>query len=1073
MTSGMEEVTSPFSGHNDQESSNHLTNGDEKGADIHGSPDKGISNSKRYGLYLLIAIPTAILVLTICDVIHFRSSSFVKTKVSGLNVNVQTDGTEYHTPMTFHVSLGLETFLHSAKLTGDKSSHCTLYARSTETSVRESITGVTLHSDVQFKSKNLLDNHSMRETAVDITFSQSSIETLKVFLKQPNVFKIEADCRAKVVVYAYGFLPIVANLALLMDDHTKIQALYDGKSYPIWYSSNKVPFLKSIANTTDSPASGNTAVKESKPLSMVSAYTFSNSEMSTEKVSSTLSADLFPSTFLPFPMYIKMAPIEMDIKTVHASTISPYWKVSIAPFTANISPLANSTVTSAVTFTCSNGASSCPLYSPLDSITQNLASQRHSTVSTQTIGSNIFVYDLLSSVVSEEISLQVPTSFVSPIFNSDPNLQESLIISSTVKVLDGDYSKSYAALKYGLKGFIIQVDEAMSGVNFVVKGAYENINSIKKWSLAYDDVSLDLTYREDKKYRLSAKVKEGYDGFLSFGGDSLDAYAEGDFIPTSYNNWDVSVDDVGVLLMGESKFQSLNLGRGKIMFNLPQGKSEGSLILKSNFKRRLSEILEKPKPLLLRSNPLPKAVTVQENKGTDVAAAIEWNIGNPSKHLLLASSFNISGDHNTISLVRSTNTYKGLVQLDSLGKIRGNAMGELRVVAPDRWDFSIENVNFGTEGSMTNDIVAIDSSLKAGQFNFQSRIPSGLNAKVSFSGEAVTKNLQVSIDIDIQGDKTTFDLVQNNENYQANINLDYLAGLVFGEDADNKIVSKSRNEKLRGNAKGSLKALTASTFDMTFEEASVTIGTESYSQKLSVGSGLYVDVPMGREQGSIAVNAVSKVNSFDIGNRIAWKTVNQNLTLAMSTKLVSTGSIIFDINEVINFGSPQKPSVQPVPVPAPSPAKKMNTFAVTQVLINVALSEAQGDNFKAGFKRTIATVMSISVDAVTITLIIEVQTSRKLLATGVKIDYTIQATTTQEEMTQTLNAAVEDNTFSQSLQAETGTTATATSPPEIVNISPTSMPTGQPASNSGISNLKQSNPMFMIVFTFIGIFYVL
>jgi hypothetical protein len=35
-------------------------------------------------------------------------------------------------------------------------------------------------------------------------------------------------------------------------------------------------------------------------------------------------------------------------------------------------------------------------------------------------------------------------------------------------------------------------------------------------------------------------------------------------------------------------------------------------------------------------------------KGTDVAAAIEWNVGNPSKHLLLATSFNISGDHITI-----------------------------------------------------------------------------------------------------------------------------------------------------------------------------------------------------------------------------------------------------------------------------------------------------------------------------------------------------------------------------------------------------------------------------------------
>jgi hypothetical protein len=64
--------------------------------------------------------------------------------------------------------------------------------------------------------------------------------------------------------------------------------------------------------------------------------------------------------------------------------------------------------------------------------------------------------------------------------------------------------------------------------------------------------------------------------------------------------------------------------------------------------------------------------------------------------------------------------------------------------------------------------------------------------------------------------------------------------------------------------------------------------------------------------------------------------------------------MIVDINEVISYG-PYKasvltktPSVQPVPVPvpAPSPAKKMNTFAVTQVLNNVALSEAQGAKFQ-------------------------------------------------------------------------------------------------------------------------------
>eukprot|EP00596_Hydrurales_sp_CCMP1899_P005676 CAMPEP_0119051494 /NCGR_PEP_ID=MMETSP1177-20130426/73089_1 /TAXON_ID=2985 /ORGANISM="Ochromonas sp, Strain CCMP1899" /LENGTH=434 /DNA_ID=CAMNT_0007030707 /DNA_START=591 /DNA_END=1895 /DNA_ORIENTATION=- len=173
-----------------------------------------------------------------------------------------------------------------------------------------------------------------------------------------------------------------------------------------------------------------------------------------------------------------------------------------------------------------------------------------------------------------------------------------------------------------------------------------------------------------------------------------------------------------------------------------------------------------------------------------------------------------------------------------------------------------------------------------------------------------------------------------------------------------------------------------------------------------------------------------------------------------------------------SFGSSMAEAVQ---VCKPSGASSTYSATVVQVLNNVPLNEARGATFQAGFKNTIATVMSF-VDVVTINSVSEVQTSRKLLATGVKIDYTVQATTTQEEMTQTLNAAVKDNTFTRSLQMEAGTDATATSSPEVFNMAPTmaptSMPTG-PASNSGISNLKQSNPMFMIVFTFIGIFYVL
>eukprot|EP00596_Hydrurales_sp_CCMP1899_P008767 CAMPEP_0119038480 /NCGR_PEP_ID=MMETSP1177-20130426/7441_1 /TAXON_ID=2985 /ORGANISM="Ochromonas sp, Strain CCMP1899" /LENGTH=347 /DNA_ID=CAMNT_0007001129 /DNA_START=84 /DNA_END=1123 /DNA_ORIENTATION=+ len=337
---------------NDEERSCDSNEVDAKIASLQRSPYK--EKFKQYGMYFCIAIPLVISIITLCGFIFLTKSPVVTTHISSLSVNVQTDGVEFHTPMTFHASLGLQSFLYSAKLIGDKSTHCTLYAPpidSLVSSPQESITDVTLLTDVLFKSRDLLANCPMHETDIDVALSQTSMETLKALFKQPSNADMHMHCQVKMVIYAYGIFPIAFDARLIKDDQIKGQVSILGKYIPVWQSSNVDRHVEyshaSNDNLTNSHAVPLAALKQS----IRSNYHMENTTFSVQNAYSVFSSVLASSTLLPFPLYISMAPIEIDLKpiTPDATIDTNYWKISVAPFLVSLSPFSDSTVSAPVT----------------------------------------------------------------------------------------------------------------------------------------------------------------------------------------------------------------------------------------------------------------------------------------------------------------------------------------------------------------------------------------------------------------------------------------------------------------------------------------------------------------------------------------------------------------------------------------------------------------------------------------------------------------------------------------------------------------------------------------------------
>jgi hypothetical protein len=316
------------------------------------------------------------------------------------------------------------------------------------------------------------------------------METLKALFKQPSNADMHMHCQVKMVIYAYGIFPIAVDARLIKDDQIKVQVPILGKYIPVWQISNVARHVEyshaANDNLTNSPAANGNSTY-SVPLaaqkqSIRSSYQLENTTYSVQHAYSVFSAVLASSTLLPFPLYISMAPIEIDLKPVTPDTTidTSYWKLSVAPFLVSLSPFSDSTVSAAVTFTCSSNPvgggigmdtnSSCSLYSPLIPIAQILMPQRNSTISTVYGGSNIFLYNLIASITSQETALKIPLSFLSPNFLSNPNLHETLTISSRMSIMGKNYFEDFVTFSYGPKEFGIHVLESMSGIDFNVSG---------------------------------------------------------------------------------------------------------------------------------------------------------------------------------------------------------------------------------------------------------------------------------------------------------------------------------------------------------------------------------------------------------------------------------------------------------------------------------------------------------------------------------------------------------------------------------------------------------------------------
>ena len=68
-----------------------------------------------------------------------------------------------------------------------------------------------------------------------------------------------------------------------------------------------------------------------------------------------------------------------------------------------------------------------------------------------------------------------------------------------------------------------------------------------------------------------------------------------------------------------------------------------------------------------------------------VSVGVEFNVGGPSKNLLISAGLNMSSNVNAISVVKADDNYRANVHLDSLGKVRGHANVKVDVTSSSKW----------------------------------------------------------------------------------------------------------------------------------------------------------------------------------------------------------------------------------------------------------------------------------------------------------------------------------------------------------------------------------------------------
>ena len=131
----------------------------------------------------------------------------------------------------------------------------------------------------------------------------------------------------------------------------------------------------------------------------------------------------------------------------------------------------------------------------------------------------------------------------------------------------------------------------------------------------------------------------------------------------------VAINKVNV---GYDKYTASNFVGGDLSVDFPAGATSGSLSL-------------------LGMDPNP------------VSVGVEWNVGGPYKNMLISAGLNVSSNVNAIRLVKADDNYHANVQLDSLGKLRGNANVKVDVESSSKWYIYFvlcTSNNFGSEISL-------------------------------------------------------------------------------------------------------------------------------------------------------------------------------------------------------------------------------------------------------------------------------------------------------------------------------------------------------------------------------------
>jgi hypothetical protein len=135
---------------------------------------------------------------------------------------------------------------------------------------------------------------------------------------------------------------------------------------------------------------------------------------------------------------------------------------------------------------------------------------------------------------------------------------------------------------------------------------------------------------------------------------------------------------------------------------------------------------------------------------------------------------------------------------------------------------------------------------------------------------------------------------------------------------------------------GHMIAASSTSWNLTVQKASITIGGTSHKKSIQLlgGLGLAVDIPVGGRTGFMAINTTSiksnEVFLFQTSDSLAWDVsdINQYLFMAIVSQFKATGISVpsWDINEVISYGSKPLltlpgPSYLPTSTPSPSVGK--------------------------------------------------------------------------------------------------------------------------------------------------------